>query len=133
MFFAFCRKTIAFETLFQKQDEGPASPNLQTFRNCFSLSAEKLLHFIPKADLLRKKLIIADWPKYLRDSFTQRGQSTNGRWLALLARGSEMKALHLHNLTPCINVVCFLKKNHYVLKLLNRNRLSAKKNLIVAD
>ena len=43
----------------------------------------------------------------------------------------EMKALHLHNLRPCVIVVFFLKKNYCKLKL-NRSRLSAKKNLIVA-
>ena len=43
----------------------------------------------------------------------------------------EVKALHLHNLRPCVIVACFLKKNNCILKL-NRSRLSAKKNLIVA-
>ena len=42
-----------------------------------------------------------------------------------------MKTLHLHNLRPCVIVACFLKKNYCILKL-NRSRLSAKKNLIVA-
>ena len=82
---------------------------------------------MPKADLLQKKLIIADWPKYLRDSFTQRGGSPNGRALALHARGKEINALHLHDLRPCVIVVRFLKKNYCILKLLNRSRLSAKK------
>ena len=86
-----------------------------------------------KQTYCEKKLIIADWPKYLRDSFTQRGESPNGRWLALLAGDSEMKTLHLRNLRPCIIVACFLKKNYFILKLLIRSRLSAKNNLIVAD
>ena len=43
-----------------------------------------------------------------------------------------MKALHLHNLRPCVIVVCFLKKKYCILKLLNRSRLSATKKLIVA-
>ena len=38
-----------------------------------------------KSRPIAKKLITADWPKHLRDSFT-RGESPNGRWLALLAR-----------------------------------------------
>ena len=86
-----------------------------------------------KSRATRKKLRIADWTNYLRDTLTQRGCIPKNRSLALLARGSEMKALQLHNLRPCIIVVCFLKKKYCILKLLNRNRLSATKNLQVAD
>ena len=74
-----------------------------------------------------KKLRIADLTKYLRDNLSQRGGIPKGRSLALLARGSEMEALHLHNLRPCVIVVCFLKKKYCILKLLNINKLSAKK------
>ena len=81
----------------------------------------------------KKNLRIAGWTNYLRETLTERGGIPNGRSLALLARGSKMKAPHLHNLRPCVNVVCFLKKKYCILKLLNRSRLSAKKNLIVAD
>ena len=77
----------------------------------------------------KKKLRIAGWTNYLRDTLPQRGGIPNGRSLALLARGSKIKALHLHNLRPCVNVNCFLKKKYCILKLLNRSRLS----LIVAD
>ena len=47
---------------------------------------------MPKADLLQKKILIADWPKYLRNSFTQRVGSPNGRALALHARCTEINA-----------------------------------------
>ena len=87
----------------------------------------------PNSRSTKKKLRIADWTNYLRYILTQRGGIANGRSLALLARDSEMKALHLHNLRPCVIVVCFLEKKYCILKLLNKSRLSATKNLIVAD
>ena len=82
---------------------------------------------MPKADLLQKKLIIADWPKYLRNSFTHRGGSPNGRALALHARGTEINAPHLHNLRTFVIFIRFLKKNYCVLKLPSKLRLSEKK------
>ena len=81
----------------------------------------------PNSRSTKKNLRIAGWTNYLRETLTERGGIPNGRSLALLARGSKMKALHLHNLRPCVNVVCFLKKKYCILKLLNRSRLSAKK------
>ena len=87
----------------------------------------------PNSRSTKKTLRIADWTNDLRDTLTQSGGTPNGRSLALLARGSEINALHLHNLRPCVIVVCFLKKKYCTLKILNRSRLSATKNLIVAD
>ena len=66
---------------------------------------------------LPKKLRIADWTNYLRDTLPQRGGSPNVRALALHARGTEIKAPHLQNLRPCVIVIRFLKKNYCILKL----------------
>ena len=81
----------------------------------------------------KKNLRIAGWTNYLREILTERGGIPNGRSLALLARGSKMKALHLHNLRPCVNVVCFLKKNIAYWNFLTEADFLRKKNLIVAD
>ena len=60
---------------------------------------------MPKAELLRKKLKIADWTKHLRGTLPQRGGSPNVRALALHARGTEISAPHLQNLRPCLIVI----------------------------
>ena len=87
---------------------------------------------MPKADILQKKLIIADWPKYLRDSFTQRGGSPNGRALTLHARGKEIKAPHLHSLRTCVILFAFWRKTIAYWNFLPKADFP-RKNHIVAD
>ena len=101
---------------------------------CFLKKKYCILKLLNRSRLsATKKLIVADWAWDLRDRSYQRWCTANGRALALHARGSGINAPHLHNLRPCVIVVCFLKKKYCILKLLNRSRLYATKKLIVAD
>ena len=106
---------------------------------------EKLIKFLQKTteywsliqEILSQKILnilFADWNKSFLDSYKSWGCSSNGRALALHARGTGIDAPHLQNKSHSSNGNHYLQIIYCILKFLT-SRISAneKKKFIVAD